>query len=161
MKNAKIVILRNKVYDMARIDMNIRELTGKKESIEDLENLRLYFGEKKIMKDIFDENIDSCDLKDSKLYKSYLEVLNTGNDNEDFFRAYKITEQLAVKIDQHIHICPISYDTFFNDNDRLLPWHCIEAKIYLADSWWDTDEEILEDFRTLSFLDFIIKHKVY
>lgn len=52
-----------------------------------------------VMEDISDENINSSDLKDSKLYKSYLDVLNIGNDNEDF--------------------------------------------------------------RTLSFLDFIVKHKVY
>lgn len=119
-----------------------------------------YYGIMRIMKDIYDEDINQNNLENSLLYNSYLEVCSSQKDNSLFKVAYKIKKDMALRITEHIEICRISNDSFFEDK-RVVPWYTIESNIYVADSWWETDEDIIKDFRELSYMDFLIKYKMY
>ena len=112
------------------------------------------------MNDIYNEAIVEETVEESHLYNSYDEVLNSGIENGDFKLAYRVREDMAIRIIDHIYVCRIA-DDFIVDGKRIVPWYCIESEVYIADTWWEEDDEILNDFATLSYMDFIVKYKMY
>ena len=44
---------------------------------------------------------------------------------------------------------------------NILPWIYPESKRYLGDTWWSEDEEILNDLKKLSIIEFLDKYKGY
>jgi len=153
------IIYRDKLYKPSQIAMNLGLLKEKKQ-FQLIDEFIDYYGIMRIMKDIYDEDINQNNLENSLLYNSYLEVCSSQKDNSLFKVAYKIKKDMALRITEHIEICRISNDSFFEDK-RVVPWYTIESNIYVADSWWETDEDIIKDFRELSYMDFLIKYKMY
>ena len=153
------IIYRDKLYKPSQIAMNLGLLKEKKQ-FQLIDEFIDYYGIMRIMKDIYDEDINQNNLENSLLYNSYLEVCSSQKDNSLFKVAYKIKKDMALRITEHIEICRISNDSFFEDK-RVVPWYTIESNIYVADSWWETDEDIIKDFRELSYMDFLVKYKMY
>ena len=153
------IIYRDKLYKPSQIAMNLALLKEKKK-FQLIDEFIDYYGIMRIMKDIYDEDINQNNLENSLLYNSYIEVCSSGKDSSLFKVAYKIKKDMALRITEHIEICRISNDSFFEDK-RVVPWYSIESNIYVADSWWETDEDIIKDFRELSYMDFLVKYKMY
>lgn len=92
------------------------------------------------------------------LEEKYNEALQSGNDNQYFITGFKLREDMAIKIDEHIYVYRII------SHERLqspFQWYYVDQKLYIADSWWETDEDILNDVHSLSFVDFFIKYKAF
>lgn len=159
MNKTEKIILRDKLYKSSEIFINIEKLKEKKQ-YKSLQEYIQYYGIKKMIKDIYDEDIIEEKLESSLIYNSYFEALNSEKDNNLFKVAYKIRDDIAITITEHIHVCRIAED-FFYDNERIIPWYCIESYIYIADSWWEDDKDIIKDFSTLSYIDFLVKYKMY
>ena len=152
------VVVWNKVFRKGELIFKLISLTSEYDNLS-LAGFRKKFGDYFIMKELFNGDIECPNLSDSLLYKKYQEVLDTEKDNDTFCKMYKIKDDLAVSIDAHIilhHITNLKIG-----DDRILPWECIDSKIYIADTWWETDEDILKDLNSLSLVDFLAKYKGY
>lgn len=153
------VVLRDRIYNPSELSIRIGRLKEEM-NFKSLTEFIACHGARSIISDIYNEDIIHETLEKSNLYSSYLEVLKSGIENEKFKIAYKIREDMAIRITDHIYICRIAEDIIV-DNKRIIPWYCIESEIYIADTWWEEDKDILKDFNTLSYLDFIVKYKMY
>lgn len=152
MNNFQKIVLRNRIYKPSEIALRIENI--------DSEELTGSINKVKYIDNIYNEDISSKTLEESQLYNEFISVQSTGKDNEYFKIAYKISENLAVKITEHINIFRIADDILPNKS-RLAPWYCTESNIYIADTWWEEDKEVLDDFINLSYLEFITKYKMY
>ena len=92
------------------------------------------------------------------LQMNYNEVLNKEINNEYFITAYKLKDEMAIAITEHIYLYKIIQH---DPHQHTQSWYYADEKLYIADSWWETDDEILEDVHTLSFVEFFIKYKAY
>ncbi|WP_055666134.1 hypothetical protein [Desnuesiella massiliensis] len=153
------VILRDRMYNPSELSIRIESLIEEK-NLNNLTEFIACHGTSSIMNDIYGENIIDESLEKSHLYNSYLEALNSGIENKNFKVAYKIREDMAIRITDHIYVCRIADDAIV-DNKRIVPWYCMESEIYIADTWWEEDDEILNDFTAISYIDFIVKYKMY
>lgn len=143
MENIEKVILRNTV-----IDETI--LLSEMDSLISLDSMKLS-AKIESMSGNGEENF-------SFLEQKYNEVLQSGDDNEYFITGLKLRDDMVIKINEHIYVYRII------SNEKLqssFPWYYVDQKLYIADSWWETDEEILKDFHSLSFVDFFIKYKAF
>jgi len=91
----------------------------------------------------------------SGLVEQYNKILSNQKDNDDFMISYKLRDDMAIKINQHITVYRLIPEV------NVTPWYYFDEKLYIADSWWETDEEILHDCVTLPFIDFFIKYRAY
>ena len=156
--NNDLIVIRNKIVNGTKIFLNICDLKDEKE-FKNIEGYLSYFGEKYLIESVYEEIIDCEKIKNSQLYNMYLETINSKN-NKYFKNAYKLKKDLALTISEHITIYRIAKD-YIVDKERIVPWYYVEKEIYIADSWWETDEDIIHDINTLSFIDFLVKYKMY
>jgi hypothetical protein len=143
MENVEKIVLRNTTVDEDELLMEIDSLKGV-DSNKLLTRIELMTESKEI------------DLR--FLEEKYNEVLQSGNDNEYFITGFKLREDMAITINEHIYLYRII------SHERLqspIKWYYVDQKLYIADSWWETDEEILNDVHSLSFVDFFIKYKAF
>ncbi|WBW95238.1 hypothetical protein [Oceanirhabdus sp. W0125-5] len=157
--NNDLIIIRNAKINETKIDLNIFNLKNKNQ-FNSIEAYISFFGEKQLMKSVYDEDINSDTIKNSELYNMYLETINLKSDNDYFKNAYRLKNNLAVIISEHIRIVRIIEDYIVED-ERLVPWYYVGTEKYIADSWWETDEVIINDFNNLSFIEFLVKYKMY
>lgn len=102
------------------------------------------------LKSVLRENVSY-----EELYEEYLNLCN-GNESKYFNYGYLVNESYAVVITDHIYLYHYvkSDQDFFN-----LPWIYPDGKIFLGDTWWFTDEEILDDLVHLNTYGFLDKYK--
>lgn len=153
------VVIRNKIYNPSELSIKIETLKEEKEA-KSIAELVTHQNIKDIINNIYNETIVQQNLEESHLFNSYLKVVNSGVEDENFKIAYRVREDMAIRITDHIYVCRIA-DDFIADSKRIIPWYCMESEIYIADTWWEEDDEILNDFITLSYMDFIVKYKMY
>ncbi|HEX3045562.1 MAG TPA: hypothetical protein VHY08_12455 [Bacillota bacterium] len=153
------VIVRNRIYRKGELLSKLIMLTSDYE-FDSVDGLRNHFGDTYIMKELFDENIDQDKFEKSLLYRKYQEILDTGKDNELFCLMYKIENDLVVSLSEHINLHHISTNLLVN-GEYIVPWECVDSKLYIADTWWEKDEDIINDIRCLSFVEFMKKYKGY
>lgn len=139
------VILRNRIYKPSELSIKMDSLISEK-NLKSLIELTSYQDIKSTINDIYGEGIDKETLEKSHIYNSYLQVLNSCTENDDFKIGYKIREDMAIRITNHIYVCRIA-DDFSVDGKRIVPWYCMESEVYIADAWWEEDDEILNDFK--------------
>lgn len=151
------IIVRKKILDLGFVNSNFVRLncnnnySSKSKLIKDL-------GWQKTMKTLFAEDIDSIDIKSSSLYQSYENFLNSNQiENENFIKVYKIDDSFGLYLDANIFL----YHLFVKDNIGvdIVPWYYSDGQIYLGDTWWEDDEEILNNIKTLSVIDFYKRYK--
>lgn len=66
----------------------------------------------------------------------------------------------VASLSEHIYLHHVSTDLLIN-GERILPWEYINCKIYIADTWWETDEDIPNDLSNMSLIKFMTKYKAY
>lgn len=153
------VIVRNKVFRKGELVSKFVMITSEHD-FTSLKSFRKHFGDVYIMQELFDETINQDSLNDSLLFKKYEEILENGKDNEMFSMMYKLKNDLVVSLTKHIYLHHVSKELMIN-NERILPWECIDSKIYVADTWWENDEDILYNLNNMSFIEFMAKYKAY
>lgn len=143
MENVEKIVLRNTTVDEDELLMEI-------DSLKDVDSNKLLTR--------IELMTESKEINLRFLEEKYNEVLQSGNDNEYFITGFKLREDMAITINEHIYLYRII------SHERLqspIKWYYVDQKLYIADSWWETDEDILNDVHSLSFVDFFIKYKAF
>ncbi len=122
---------------------------------ENLKNLLNRQGVDKVLKNVFNEKNLSYEF----LYKEYDKFIE--NKKSLYFTwMYIINSKFGVVLDEHIYLY-VYNDKFLKEQRKILPWAYMESKIYLGDTWWFDDNEIILDLQKLSIIDFLDKYKGY
>ncbi len=122
---------------------------------QNLKELEVKLGKEYILKKIFDEKEMS--------YKNLLELyeqFTQGQENSLFAWMYILTDDFGIVINEHIYLYHYDLD-ISNQQKSLFPWEYMDSKRYIGDTWWTNDDEILNDIKALSILDFMDKYKGY
>ena len=123
--------------------------TSKEELIKD-------YGLVNLVKKLFEEDVDAVDLESSSIYKSYLSVMQSEKDNDDFKIAYKFRSNYAVHFSGHIylyHLIPV--DPGYSD---ALPWFYVDGELFIGHVWLESPKETLDDLDKMPMLDFLEKY---
>lgn len=153
------IIVRNKVYRGGELNCNLATLKAEG-NFSTVDDFKKYHGLAKIMKELFNEEIGyTAKFEDTTIYKNYLEAFTTKQDNEFFQVMYKVGEELALKITEHIYLYHITRTNFAGG--EIVPWECVDSKLYVADTWWESDDNVLFDINNLSYIEFLTKYKGY
>jgi hypothetical protein len=137
------IIIRNTMVNsekLIEVSKSIEKSNGEAKNINPIE----------ILESTINTSIDPSDL-----VEQYEKILSDQTDNADFLILYKLRDDMAININQHITVYRIIPEV------NVTPWYYYDERLYIADSWWETDEEILHDCVTLSFVDFFIKYRAY
>ena len=91
------------------------------------------------------------------LTADYLEA-EAGREGQGLFLpAFRVDEEYAVSISQHITLHKlVKKEPPYGD---LVPWYYQYGQRYLGDAWWFSPEEILADLQGLSTVAFLKKYK--
>lgn len=111
-------------------------------------------GQDLMISQIYKEDISYDELK-----QEYLKFLSTSN-SEYYSWMYLIDGKFGVVLDAHIYLYTFN-DKVKEAQKNILPWIYPESKRYLGDTWWSEDEEILNDLKKLSIIEFLDKYKGY
>lgn len=153
------IIVREKILERGQANSSYINLCNDIE-YDSVEKFLEKYSYKISLSKILGEEINSEQLEDSMLYCSYLSVLETKKDNNDFKILFKLDDEFAVNISQKIyiyHIIPKNGETYTS----LTPWFYADSKKYLGDTWWEKDEQIIYDLKNLSIIEFYKKYKSY
>lgn len=155
----KKIIVRNKVAKKSLASSNFIRLTADYDfsSVDDFINK---YSLKSIMSELYEEDIQSESLFEELIYEKYTQILDDGKENEYFEVMYKLDEELCVSLTNNIYIYHLAPVLEINEKE-IVPWSYVDSKIYAGDTWWEEDEEILSDLKSLSMIDFIKKYKAY
>ncbi len=119
-----------------------------------------HYGLAKVMTDLLKEELDAESPENSVLYSKYKEAVETGNDNEYFVFMFRLKDDMAVKLTEHINIYHIVKDLSLS-NEPIVPWFYADSKNYVADAWWEEDNNIIYDLQNMPFVEFLVKYKGY
>mgnify|MGYP006956036617 CR=1 FL=1 len=151
------IVIRKKAYALGQVDSEFIRLNNEK-AYSSQKKFVQDFGWKKIMSSLYDEAIDSDILTSCSLFNSYKTFLS-GSDsmNADFFKAYQINDIFAVSMGASIYLFYlIPKGEIYTD---IVPWYCADGQVYLGDTWWEQDDEILHNLQSLSVVDFLERYK--
>ncbi len=112
------------------------------------------------MNELYEEDIQHEALVNELIYEKYTEILDNGKENEYFEVMYKINDEFCVSLTNNIYIYHL-VPTLEINKKEIVPWNYVDSKIYAGDTWWEEDEEILDDLNSISIIDFINKYKAY
>ena len=151
------IVIRKKVLELGFVGSAFIRLEGK-HTYPNKERMIKDLGWQTIMLSLFKEKIDSLEIENSSLYKSYENLINSDQkENADFIKAYKINESFGVFLDANIYLFHLfSKGSISTD---IVPWYYSDGQIYLGDTWWEEDKEIIESIQTLSVLEFYERYK--
>lgn len=155
------IILRRDVLDLrhSNVGSNLIFLGGGR-NCSSAEKLIQKFGFKKIMKELYNEDVDGDELFQTSLYKSYMELQDTRTQpkqNEQFIAAYRIDSDIALYLDEHINLYRLSAPNEYYS--KIVPWRYAVNKLYLGDRWDEEDESILENIQKLNVVEFLKLYK--
>lgn len=122
---------------------------------ETLQDLNVKYGKDYILNKIFDEKIMSYQMLLSE-YQRFVQ----GEKSSLFTWMYVVNSDFGIVIDEHIYLCHFDADISIQQK-KVFPWEYVDGKKFLGDSWWFNDEEIIEDVKTLSIINFLKKYKGY
>jgi len=112
------------------------------------------------MKMLYCEEIDNDILEKSGLYQSYSAIVESQEDNNLFKCLYRIDEEFAVHLSENIylyHLIPKNGEVY----SSVIPWFYADSKKYYGDTWWESDDEIIDSLYNLSVLEFLKRYKAY
>ena len=153
------IIVRDKILERGHANSAYINLCNDKEYNTTIDFLQDY-NYKILLNKIYGEEIDCEYLESSKLYYSYLSILETQKDNEYFKVLFRLDDEFAVHLSGNIylyHLIPKNGEVYTS----LIPWFYADSKKYLGDTWWEKDFEIINDLKTLSIVDLCKKYKGY
>jgi hypothetical protein len=153
------IILRKNIYKRGKISSQLNCIIDDKEN-KTFKEFMEFYGFDNIMNEVLEEDVRNSNLEETEIYANYIDAINNFKDNEYFEIVYKIRDDMAIKITEHIYIYHLISNLCIC-GERLVPWDCSDGKVYICDSWWNDDDEILNDLIELSYMDFIVKYKAY
>lgn len=155
----KKIILRKKVLTLGYVGSAFIDLQ-KDNTYSSTTKLIQDFGWEKVMLSLFNENLDASSLKDSSLFKSYKMMLKSDKlENDEFIKAYQFNDSYAVFLDANIYLFHLfPKGEIFTD---IVPWYYADAKKFIGDTWWESDEEILQNLKHMPIVDFLDRYKGY
>lgn len=153
----EVIILRKNILELGYV--NSAYISFREKTIT-VNKLVEKFGWKQLMLKLFKENIDSDNVEDSSLFRSYNSLIGSEQkENGEFVKAYKINESFAVTLDANIYLFHLfPKGEVYTD---IVPWYYADSKKYLGDTWWETDAEILQNLSELSVIEFLSRYKGY
>lgn len=92
---------------------------------------------------------------DSKKYEELLsdyDVFVNCGESSNFEWGYLIRPEFVICISNHIEFCHLDKGV------QIFPWKYIDRGVYLADTWWFSNDEIISDATALSVVDFLKKY---
>ncbi len=153
------IVVRKKVTKKGFVSSSFIRLTADYD-FESVDDFIKKYSFSKIMNELFEENIQSESLNDTLLYEKYKQINVDGNENEHFEIMYRLDDEFCISLTENIYIYHLVPVLEIN-NQSIIPWNYVDSKIYAGDTWWEEDEDILNDLKSLSILDFIKKYKAY
>lgn len=153
------IVARNRIYRTGELISKLIMITAEPD-YKSVTKLWNKVGVSCVMRELFDENVETDNLNESQLYSSYQSALETGKNNDLFIVLYKVRSDLAVSLSEHIYLHHIATGLKINE-EKIVPWECIDSKIYIADTWWEKDEDIINDMEGMPFVEFMSKYKAY
>jgi len=109
---------------------------------------------------LFGEELDCELLEQSTLYQMYISVLESQENNDFFSVLYRLDDEFALELSSNIylyHLIPQKNDIY----TLLVPWLYADGKKYLGDTWWEGDDEIINNIKSLSVVEFLKRYKGY
>ena len=150
----KKILIRKKVLDLGSVNSHFifltsKEYRSKKKLVED-------FGYETLLNQLFEEKEETYE----SLLQSYNELLKSGEkENDKFFVAYQMNENFGVYLNANIYLYHLpARDKVYT---KIVPWGYADSEKYLGDTWWEADEEILENIQKMSILEFLENYKGY
>jgi hypothetical protein len=153
------VIVRNNITKKSYSSSKFIELTADYD-FASVEEFVSKYGLKTVMFELFEELIEAEVITNDKLYTEYIKALESGIANDSFAIMYKLDDEFCISITENIYLYHIVSGIEIA-NESVLPWTYVDSKLFLGDSWWESDEDIISDIQNLSVLDFIKKYKMY
>ena len=153
------IIVREKILNLGQANSAYINLCNKNE-YDTVEKFLKDYNVKTALSQIFGEEINCEPIEASKLFQTYLSVKNTQTENADFNICYSLDDEFAVHISQHIylyHLVPKHGEIY----TQLTPWFYADSKKYLGDTWWEEDEQVIDDLKKLPLISFYKKYKCY
>lgn len=153
------IIVREKILNRGQANSEYINLCNETE-YDTVEKFLKDYNAKIALSQLFGEEINCEQIEDSNLYDSYLSVLKTQKENDDFQICYPLDDEFAVHISQNIylyHLVPKNVEIY----TQLTPWFYADSKKYLGDTWWEEDEQVIDDLKNLSLISFYKKYRCY
>lgn len=115
-----------------------------------------------ILKELFQDEIETHDIPSSKLYQKYLSAKSGLVDNEEFYMMYRFNDRFAIHLTHHIDLYHLAVpDDEWGILASLIPWHYVDSCRFLGDTGWETDDEILENMNKMPVIEFLKQYKGY
>lgn len=103
-------------------------------------------GDDGILRMIYQDEQDCNQLKEN--YACFLQ----GGKSQHFEWGYMLSPKHVLCIGNHISFCCL--DT----SHQFFPWRYTSRGIYLADTWWFQDDEIIKDATSMTVVEFLQKY---
>lgn len=155
----KRIIVRDKIMPVGHINAAFIELCNGNE-YNSLQNLLMDYNSNEITNKLYSEEILNNSIKDTELYKLYNSALELDEDNKLFKVMYQIDDEFAIHLTENIYLYHIATkkEKIYS---LVVPWHYVDSKKYIGDTWWEQDSEIIENINKLSLIEFFKRYKGY
>jgi hypothetical protein len=134
---------------MDKIIVRKKEIKGNSKDIFEDDVL----SEHQVLLDFYDESEKDI----TYLKNAYEEIIENYINNEYFEVVYQIDELYLLKITEEGHLYLYKNDSRYVS--KLTSWVYIIGKMYIGNVWWASDEEVCQDLRTISLVEFLYKYK--
>ena len=115
-----------------------------------------------ILRELFGDEIETCDIPSSKLYQKFLSAKSSFMENEEFHVMYRFNDEFAIRLTHHIDLHHLA---LLKDEWGILasivPWHYVDGYCFLGDTGWETDNEVLENINKMPVVEFLKRYKGY
>jgi len=90
------------------------------------------------------------------------ETLASFMENEEFHVMYRFNDEFAIRLTHHIDLHHLALsDDEWGILASIVPWHYVDGCCFLGDTWWETDNEILENINKMTVVNFLKRYKGY
>lgn len=155
------IIVRNKLLFPGSVRSNAISLFH--ESVEELLPASIEgMSAQTILRELFEDEIETCDIPSSMLYQKFLSTKSSFMENEEFHVMYRFNDEFAIRLTHHIDIHHLALsDDEWGILASIVPWHYVDSCCFLGDTWWETDNEILENINKMTVVNFLKRYKGY
>lgn len=115
-----------------------------------------------ILRELFGDEIETCDIPSSKLYQKFLSAKSSFMENEEFHVMYRFNDEFAIRLTHHIDLHHLALlEDEWGILASIVPWHYVDGYCFLGDTGWETDNEVLENIHKMPVVEFLKRYKGY
>ena len=115
-----------------------------------------------ILRELFGDEIETCDIPSSKLYQKFLSAKSSFMENEEFYVMYRFNDEFAIRLTHHIDLHHLALlEDEWGILASIVPWHYVDGYCFLGDTGWETDNEVLENINKMPVVEFLKRYKGY